>query len=117
MSERYPLFSANYADDLALLEKLVKACRAHGLHPVLLDAPRDTIIVSRTLAGPIDRYLSDVRGLARRDDVPFVGIVPEAHLTTADFLDLGMSWLQAVRSGRVLSRETGKLLRLYRMGQ
>ena len=118
MAERYPLFSANYADDLALLEELVKACRAHGLHPVLLDAPRDTIIVSRALAGPIDRYLSDVRSLARRDDIPFVDIVPEAHLTNADFLDL---W-HVVAPGRkkwqaVLSRETVKLLRRYGMAQ
>ena len=118
MSERYPLFSANYADDLALLQKLVKACRAHGLRPVLLDAPRDTIIVSRVLAGPIDRYLSDVRSLARRDGIPFVDLVPEAHLTTADFLDL---W-HVVAPGRakwqaVLSREVVKLLRFYRLGR
>ena len=55
VSQSYPFFSTNYADNLALLGKLVKACRTHGLQPVLLDAPRDTTIVSRTLAGPIDR--------------------------------------------------------------
>ena len=114
LAERYPLFEKNYATCLKTLDKLVATCRSHGLHPVLLELPRNTQIVGRALDAPVARFTTSCRALARKRDVPWVSFVSAARLPNADFYDL---W-HLVEPGRVvwqrlLSEKTVALLDKY----
>lgn len=116
LSERYPHFKANYAANLRALDSLVRACRARGLRPVLLELPRDTAIIGRSLDAPIARYTADCRKLARTRDVPWVSFVAAARLKDRDFYDL---W-HLVEPGRevwqgLLSGKSVELLKRYGM--
>ncbi len=117
-AQRYSVFSRYYAYNLGVLEKLIKACLARGLHPVLLDEPRNTAIIGHALDKPVSKYHSSVEGLAKQYGIPFVDMVADAHLTNKDFFDL---W-HLVPPGRgkwqtLLSRETVQLLNAYGTGQ
>ena len=118
MKNRYPVFSRNYAYNKGRLEKLVAACLARGLHPVLLDTPRNTAIIGHSFDKPVSRYRLTCRRLARKYGIPFVDMVGAARFVSADFYDM---W-HAVQPGQakwqlLLSDETVKLLRRYGMGR
>ena len=88
MTRRYPVFKKNYASNLALLEKLIMAAKAKGLHPVLLDLPRNGAVIASALDVPIARYRRSCRALAADHDIPWVGFVTAAGLRNGDFHDL-----------------------------
>lgn len=118
MKNRYPVFTRNYAYNLQVLKKLIKACRARGLHPVLLDTPRDTPIVGCGFGKPVGRYRASCKKLAATYGIPFVDMVAAAKFVDADFFDL---W-HAVQPGHakwqlLLSDETVRLLKLYGEGR
>ena len=56
LAERYPLFEKNYATSLQALDKLVATCKSRGLHPVLLELPRNQELIGRALDAPVARY-------------------------------------------------------------
>jgi hypothetical protein len=117
MRDRFPVFSRYYSYDLGQLEKLIKACLAKGLHPVLLDTPRNTAIIGHAFDKPVTRYHADCRALAARHGIPFVEMVDAARFANTDFYDL---W-HLVQPGRVkwqllLSNETVAVLKRYGMG-
>ena len=114
--KRYPEFKKNYASNLKTLEQLLLACRDRGLRPVLLELPRDTVIVGHALDVPVARYTSGCRALAKKHDVPWVSFVSAARLPNADFYDL---W-HLVEPGRavwqrLLSANAVDLLEKYGM--
>ena len=118
MKNRYPVFTHNYAYNLKVLKKLITACKARGLHPVLLDTPRNTPIVGRVFGKPVSRYRATCKKLAAQFNIPFVDKVAAARFATADFFDL---W-HAVPPGRtkwqlILSNETVRLLTLFGMSR
>jgi hypothetical protein len=117
VANRYPAFKANYATSLKTLGALVAACQARGLKPVLIELPRDTAVIGAALDTPVKRFTADCRALARKKGVPWVSFVDQARLPDGDFYDL---W-HLVEPGRevwqaLLSKETAKLLKQYRMG-
>ena len=114
LAERYPLFEKNYATSLQALDKLVAICRSRGLHPVLLELPRNQQLIGRALDAPVARFTTACRALARKRDVPWVSFVSAARVPNADFYDL---W-HLVEPGRVvwqrlLSENTVTLLDDY----
>jgi hypothetical protein len=116
MANRYPVFKHNYAYNLKVLKKLIAACKARGLHPVLLDTPRNTPIVGHVFGKPVATYRATCKKLAVQFDIPFVDKVAAARFADADFFDL---W-HAVPPGRtkwqlILSNETVRLLTLFGM--
>ena len=117
LTKRYPVFKKNYSSNLKTLEQLIVACQRRGLHPVLLELPRNTAIVGHALDSPVARYTSGGRALAKKHDVPWVSFVSTARLPNADFYDL---W-HLVEPGRnvwqrLLSNKTVALLKKYGMG-
>ena len=118
MTNRFPIFSRNYSYNQGQLEKLIKECLARGVHPVLLDTPRNTAIIGRAFDKPVDRYRVTCLRLAAKYGIPFVDMVASARFADTDFYDM---W-HAVQPGRakwqlLLSDETVKLLRRYGMGR
>jgi hypothetical protein len=116
LAKRYPVFKKNYAASVKTLEKLIVACQDRGLHPVLLDLPRDTAIIGHTLDAPVARYTSGCRALAKKYGIPWVSFVSAARLPNVDFYDL---W-HLVEPGRtvwqsLLSAKTASLLEKYGM--
>jgi hypothetical protein len=114
LARRYPVFKKNYSYNLGVLKKLVQACKDRGLHPVLLDTPRNTAVIKGAWKKAIDTYTAGVRTLARQMGVPFVTMVASARFANADFYDL----LHAVQPGRakwqkLLAAQTVALLKHY----
>jgi len=114
LAERYPVFKANYATCLRTLDKLVATSKSRGLHPVLLELPRDTQVIGAALDAPVARFTASCRALAKKHDVPWVSFVSAARLPNADFYDL---W-HLVEPGRkvwqrLLSEKTVTLLDKY----
>lgn len=88
MERRYPVFSARFAYNLAVLEQVVFACLQRGLHPVLLDLPRNTPVIGDRLDEPIGIYSRACRSLAAGYGVPFVSLVARAGFESEDFFDI-----------------------------
>ena len=116
MQRRYPLFKQHYTYNLGMLEKLIKAAKAKGFHPVLLDLPRDTAVIGSAMDTPVGRYQRSCRALAARYGIPWVNFVSAAKLHNGDFYDL---W-HLIKPGRakwqpLLAAETAALLEKYDM--
>jgi hypothetical protein len=116
MTNRFPVFSKNYSYNLGRLRKLIEACLARGLHPVLLDTPRNTAVIGHGFDQPVGRYRASCKQLAAHYSIPFVDMVRAARFNATDFYDL---W-HAVQPGRakwqlLLSNQTVKLLQRYGM--
>lgn len=116
MRDRYPVFQRNFTVAAANLERLIKACKAQGLHPVLLDLPRNMPIIRTTMNKPIGRYQATCRTLAKKHGIPYVNLNGTARLQNKEFYDL---W-HLVEPGRVkwqrlLSDRTIALLKRYGM--
>lgn len=117
LTRRYPLFKQHYTYNLGMLEKLIKAAKARGFHPVLLDLPRNTAVIGSKMDGPVGRYHRSCRSLAAEYDIPWVDFVSAAKLANRDFYDL---W-HLIRTGRLkwqplLAARTATLLDEYEMG-
>jgi len=114
LAQRFPVFKKNYASNLKTLELLLGACKDRGLHPVLLELPRNTQVIGRALDAPVARFTASCRALAKKRGVPWVSFVSTARLPNADFYDL---W-HLVEPGRtvwqrLLSAKTVTLLDKY----
>jgi hypothetical protein len=116
LRRRYPVFQKNYAYNLGVLKKLVQACKARGLHPVLLDTPRNTAVIKGAWNAAIAKYTAGCKALAKQQGVPFISLVASARFINTDFYDL----LHAVQPGRdkwqkLLAAKTVALLKQYGM--
>ena len=54
-STKYPLFQANFSTARMMLERLITVCKSRGLHPVLVETPRNMAIIGHTMDAPIAR--------------------------------------------------------------
>ncbi len=111
---RYPEFKKHFDLNSRLLTALVKKCADRGLHPVLLELPRNTAIIGTKLAKPVSRVTAAARSVAAAQGIPWRSFVAKAHVPDASFYDL---W-HLLKPGRVtwqrlLSAWTAELLKKY----
>jgi hypothetical protein len=116
LTRRYPIFRSRYTYNLGQLERVIRICKRRGLHPVMLDLPRNMIVIGHAFDRPIQRYQQGCRALAKKYHVPFLNFVRDARLLNRDFQDLA----HIVESGRtkfqrLLSDKTIALLKRYDM--
>lgn len=116
LRDRYPVFRRQFDYNLGRLEAVIRACLNRGLHPVLLDTPRNTPLIGHSFDAPIARCTASCKALAARFSIPFVRLVSAARFSNGDFYDL---W-HAVEPARskwqpLLAAETVRLLRGYGM--
>jgi hypothetical protein len=114
LSQRYPVYTANFATNAAILEKLIKLCKARGYRPVLLELPRNTEAIGSRLNTPTTKYRDKCRQLAGKYHIPWVSFVSTAKIPNTSFYDL---W-HLVEPGRkvwqnLLSAKTAALLKAY----
>jgi hypothetical protein len=108
---RTPAFFRYRAANLAVLGKLVQACRGRGLTPVLIDLPLNEAVVRHGLDAPRSSYRSGCRALTSRLGIRYVSFLHALGLPSSDFFDI----CHLVRSGYTkwqlrLSRAVAKLL-------
>jgi hypothetical protein len=116
LSARYPLFKKHFDYNATVLERLIRACQLKGLHPVLLELPRNEQIIGHAFDKPRAKYTANCRKLAKDYGIPYVDFVAKAHLVNGDFYDVN----HLVEPGRVkwqkrLSQQVVKLLKQYSM--
>jgi len=97
LRERLSVFEARFEANLAMLERVVVACRERGFEPVLLELPRNEQAIGGRFAAALSRYQDGCRALAAAHGVPFVDFIDDAGLESADFYDL----VHLVEPGRV----------------
>jgi hypothetical protein len=112
----YPYFKSRHAYDLRRLELLVSVCKRRGLHPVIVEMPRNLAVIGSAFDVPVRQYHSGCYAIARKYGIPFVNFLRAAALVNRDFRDLG----HLVDSGRtryqrLLSDKTIALLKAYGM--
>jgi hypothetical protein len=112
LSDRYPVYKANFGLNATLLENLVKLCRERGYKPVLLELPRNSKVIGSSLSAPTARYRDTCKRLAARYRITWVPQL--ASLSNQAFYDL---W-HLVEPGRKvwqerLSAKSASLLELY----
>jgi hypothetical protein len=95
-----------------------EACLERGLHPVLLDLPRDLEVIGHALDGQVARVKAGCSMIADAYGIPWVTPVKAARMVDADYFDL---W-HLVEPGRVkyqerLAAKTATLLRSYGLDQ
>ncbi len=116
LTRRYPVFKARFKYNLGQLERLVRACKRRGFHPVLLELPRNMAVIGGAFDRPIQRYHRGCKALAWKHGVPFVNFVRAARLVNRDFFDLAhLVEPGRVKFQRLLSDRTVRLLKRYDM--
>jgi hypothetical protein len=88
LKNRYPVFKSQYAYNFGRLRELVQFCLDKGMHPVLLDLPRNMPIIKKRLDAPMLRWRADCKALAAEHGIPWVNFVGPAKLVNTDFYDL-----------------------------
>ena len=108
-------FQADFSANRRMLKRLITVCKSRGLHPVLVETPRNMAIIGHRMDAPLSRVRRTCRALSAKYSIPFLsGFVGATHLANGDFHDL---W-HIVRPGRVkwqrlLSKKTAELLQRY----
>lgn len=113
---RYPVFLKNFRHNLAELRLLIEECRARGLHPVLIEAPRNTAAIKSAFNKALRKYRTSCRGLAAKYGIPYIDFVGACRFKNQEFYDV---W-HVVEPGRRkwqprLSAHAARLLRDYGM--
>jgi hypothetical protein len=116
MTKSYPHFQSRVDYNLRRLAQMVRVCKRKGLHPVMLEMPRNMAVIGHAYDVPIRRFHRGCWAIAREYGVPYINFVLDARLLDRDFRDLG----HLVESGRpkfqrLLSDKTIALLRRYGM--
>jgi hypothetical protein len=119
LADRYPVYKANFSNNAALLEKLIRACAdvkdENGkrlFRPVLLELPRNSAVIGRSLNAPTTKYRDKCKQLAAKYKIKWVPQL--ASLPNSNYYDL---W-HLVEPGRKvwqskLSAKTATLLEQY----
>ena len=111
---RWPEFKAHYSYNIRVVESVVKTCIRRGLHPVLVDLPRDLPIIGHSFDSPLYTYKAGCKRLAAKYHIPWLTFVATARFVDRDFFDIA----HLVEPGRVkyqhlLSEKTVTLLDKY----
>jgi hypothetical protein len=114
VTSRWPEFKAHYSYDIGVVETVVRACIDQGLHPVLVDLPRDLPIIGHSFEAPVAAYKAGCKSLSAKYHIPWLTFVSAAKLVNGDFFDI----FHLVEPGRVkyqrlLSQNTVTLLHKY----
>ncbi len=88
MQRRYGVFNKRYAYNLRQLDRLIRACKKRDLHPVILDLPRNMVVIKKRFYRPIQKYHQGCRALARQYSIPFVNFIGAAKFANRDFFDI-----------------------------
>jgi hypothetical protein len=116
VKRRYRVFLKNYRHNLGELRLLIEECRARGLYPVLIEAPRNTAAIKSAFNKAVRKYRTSCRALAARHGIPYIDFLSACRFRNRDFYDV---W-HAVEPGRRkwqprLSAHIVRLLRRYGM--
>jgi len=108
-------FRRSYAYNFGMLRRVIEACQARGMHPVLLNLPRDESSLGEALDLPSATYEAQCLRLAHDLRVPWVDFTGSLGLKASDFHDL---WHLVKGPGRsrwqrMLSQTTASLLNRY----
>jgi len=119
LADRYPVYKANFSRNAGLLEQILKYCATvkdeNGkrlFRPVLLELPRNSAVIGRSLNAPTTKYRDKCKQLAAKYKVKWLPQL--ASLPNSSFYDL---W-HLVEPGRKvwqgkLSARTATLLEQY----
>ena len=112
--KRWPEFKAHYSYNIRVIESIVRTCIRRGLHPVLVDLPRDLPIIGHSFDRPLATYKAGCKNVAATYQIPWLTFVASAGLVDGDFFDI----FHLVEPGRVkyqhlLSEKTVRLLDKY----
>lgn len=88
LRDRYPTFVTGYPGGLVGLEKVIHACRARGVRPVLLEMPIDLVAVGNQFDAAIAAYQEGCFRLAADHGVQYLRFASSIGLRDADFYDL-----------------------------
>jgi len=112
--KRWPEFKARYSYNIRIVESIVRTCLRRGLHPVLVDLPRDLPIIGRAFEKPVATYKAGCKQVSTKYHIPWLTFVASAGLVNGDFFDI----FHLVEPGRtkyqnLLSEKTVRLLATY----
>ncbi len=88
MRHGYPRFQRRYATSAGQLRALIERCQYRGLYPVLLEAPWNGSVIRHSWDPARRAYMAWCRTLAKRYEVPYLGLTRAARLTNARFHDV-----------------------------
>ncbi len=116
LKRRLPQFNSNFAYNMGVIKHIIQACQASGLHPVLVDLPRDLPIIGHSFDVPVGAYHLACKKLAAKYKIPWLSFVSACKFVNGDFFDI----FHTVEPGRVkfqylLSQRTVALLNAYGM--
>ena len=80
LTRRWPEFKAHYSYNIRVVESVVKTCIRRGLHPVLVDLPRDLPIIGHSFDSPVYTYKAGCKRLAAKYHIPWLTFVAAAAL-------------------------------------
>jgi hypothetical protein len=111
---RWPKFSAHYSYNIRVLGSVVRICKNRGLHPVLVDLPRDLPVIGHSFDSPVFTYKAGCKRVAAKYHIPWLTFVAAARFVDRDFFDI----FHLVEPGRakyqdLLSQKTVTLLDKY----
>jgi hypothetical protein len=106
-ASRRPVFDANVAANLQMLEALLVSARERGVRVALVELPLNAAIVRGRFAASQARYQGPVAALARKYGAPYVDLNRSLQIPSADFQDLS----HLIGPGRVIwQRALAKVL-------
>ena len=111
MDRRWAGFKRNRAANLAAIARVIAACKAKDLRPVLFDLPLDLAVVGTGLDKPRSSIHSGCGSLARSRDVTYLRLQPSLKLPNSVFWDI--HHLVDPGYGLWQSRLTDELVRLF----
>lgn len=87
LGQSYTHFKERYVYNARRLTELVEECKQRGLHPVLLDLPRNLDVIGHVLDKPLARMTTTCMRIAAAQHVPWVSFVAKAHIPSSGFYD------------------------------
>jgi len=88
LTRRWPEFKARYSYNMRVVESVVKTCIRRGLHPVLVDLPRDLPIIGHSFDSPAATYKAGCKRVAAKYHIPWLTFVAAAGFVDHDFFDI-----------------------------
>lgn len=88
MRDRFPIFTARYAENREALRRLITLCEERGFHAVLVELPVNLPVIGAAWDPARQRYQDDCREAARVAGIPYVDFGADIGLVSSDFNDL-----------------------------
>ena len=110
MERRWDGFQASRRDNFAAISRLIAACKAKRLRPVLIDLPLDLAVTGHRLDRPLSVIHGRCADIARRNGIKYLRFNRSLGLRSAVFWDL--HHLLGPGSARWQSRLSNELVKL-----